>query len=79
MLESGHDSSNSGSTPPETTSRAFWHPTETPNSNWRGQPKVYHTLPKPSHAQEEEARRDKVSLHSGQDGGWDYLNSLRSY
>ena len=35
--------------------RGFWHPTETSNSNWRGQPKVYQTLPKPSHAQMEQA------------------------
>ena len=43
-------------------------PTETSNSNLRGQPKLYQTLPKPSHAQEEQAKfRDKVSLHSGQD------------
>ena len=46
------------------------------NSNCRGQPKLYQTLPKPSHAQEEQ---DKVSLHSGQDRGWDYFNSIRSY
>ena len=36
-------------------------------------------MSKPIHAQEEQAHRDKVSLHSGQDGGWDYFNSLRSY
>ena len=47
--------------------------------NWRGQPKLYQTLPKRSHAQEEQAHRDKLSLHSGQDGGWDYFTSLRSY
>ena len=76
---SGHGSSSSGSTLLETTSRGFWHPTETSNSNWRGQPKLYQTLPKPSHAQEEQAHRDKVPIHSGQDGGWDYFNSLRSY
>ena len=29
--------------------RGFWHPTETSNSNWRRQPKLYQTLPKPSH------------------------------
>ena len=75
----GHGSSSSGSTLPETTSRGFWHPSETSKSNWRGQPKLYQTLPKPSHAQEEQAHRDKVSLHSVQDGGWDYFNSLRSY
>ena len=57
----------------------FWHPTETSNSNWRGQPKLYQTLPKPSHAQKQQAHRNKVSLHPGQDGGWDYFNSLRSY
>ena len=45
----------------------------------RGQPKLYQTLPKPNYAQEEQAHRDKISLHSGQDGGWDYINSLRSY
>ena len=61
---SGHSSSSSGSTLPETTSRGFWHPTEASNSNWRGQPKLYQTLPKPSHAQEEQAHRDKVPLHS---------------
>ena len=44
---SGHGSSSSGSTLPETTSRGFWHPTETSNSNWRGQPKLYQTLPNP--------------------------------
>ena len=76
---SGHGSSSSGSTLPETTSRRFWHPTETSNSNWRGQPKLYQTLPKPSHAQEEQAHRDKVPLHSRQNGGLDYFNSLRSY
>ena len=48
---------------------------QTSNSSWRGQPKLYQTLPKPSHAQEEQAHRDKVSLHSGQDGGCDYFNS----
>ena len=61
---SGHRSSSSGSTLPETTSRGFWHPIETSNSNWRGQPKLYQTLPKPSHAQDEQAHRDKVPLHS---------------
>ena len=76
---SGHGSCSSGSTLPETTSRGFWHPTETSNSNWRGQPKLYQTLPKHSHTQAEQAHRDKVSLHSGQDGGWDYFNSLRFY
>ena len=74
-----HGSSSSGSTLPETTSRGFWHPTETSSSNWRRQPKLYQTLPKPSHAQEEQAHRDKVSVHLGQNGGWDYFNSLRSY
>ena len=74
-----HGSSCSGSTLPETTSRGFWHPTETSNSNWRRQPKLYQTLPKPSHAQKEQAHRNKVSLHPGQDGGWDYFNSLRPY
>ena len=59
-----HGSSSSGSTLPETTSRGFWHPTETSNSKWRRQPKLYQTLPKPSHAQEEQAHRDKVPLHS---------------
>ena len=76
---SGHGSSSPGSTLPETNSRGFWQPTETSNSNWRGQPKLYQTLPKPSHAQEEQAHRDKVSLHSGPDGGWDCFNSLLSY
>ena len=76
---SGHGSSSSGSTLPETTSRGFWHPTETSNSNWRRQPKLYQTLPKPSHAQKEQAHRNKVSLHPGQNRGWDYFNSLRSY
>ena len=42
-------------------------------------PKLYQTLPKPGHAQEEQAHRDKVSPYLGQDGGWDYFNSLRSY
>ena len=27
----------------------------------------------------EQAHRNKVSLHPGQDGGWDYFNSLRPY
>ena len=63
----------------QTTSRGFWHPTETSNSNWRRQPKLYQTLPKPSHAQKEQAHRNKVSLHPGQDGGWDYCYSLRPY
>ena len=76
---SGHGSSSSGSTQPETTSRGFWHPTETSNSNWRGQPKLYQTLPKTSHAQEEQAQRSKVPFHSWQDWGWDYFNSLRPY
>ena len=64
---------------PETTSRGFWHPTKTSNSNWRRQPKLKQTLPKPSHAQKEQLRRNKISLHPGQDGGWDYFNSLRPY
>ena len=76
---SGQGSSSSGSTLPETTSRGFWHPTETSNNNWRRQPKLYQTLPKPSHAQKEQAHRNKASLHPGQDGGWDYFNSLRPY
>ena len=79
FIISGHGSSSSGSTLPETTSREFWHPTETSNSNWRRQPKLYQTLPKPRHAQKEQAHRNKVSLHPGQDGGWDYFNSLRPY
>ena len=77
--KSEHGSNSSGSTLPETASRGFWHPTETSNSNWRRQPKLYQTLPKPSHAQKEQAYRNKVSLHPGQDGGWDYFNSLRPY
>ena len=76
---SGHGSSSSGSTLPETTSRGFWHPTETSNNNWRRQPKLYQTLPKPSHAQKEQTHRNKVSLHPGQDEEWDYFNSLRPY
>ena len=76
---SGHAGISSGSTLPETTSRGFWHPTETTNGKWRGQPKLYQTLPKPSYAQEEQEHRDKVSLHLGQNGRWEYFNSLRSY
>ena len=52
---SGPGSSSSGSTLPETTSRRFWYSKETSNSNWRGQPKLSQTLPKPSHAQEVQA------------------------
>ena len=50
-----------------------------PQKRPRRQPKLYQTLPKPSHAQKEQAHRNKVSLHPGQDGGWDYFNSLRPY
>ena len=57
----------------------FWHPTGTSNSNWRGQPELHQFVPKPNHAQEEQTHWDKISLHSGQDGRWDYFNSLRSY
>ena len=38
---SGHSSSSSRSIVSETTSGGFRHPTETSNSNWRGQPELY--------------------------------------
>ena len=37
----------------ETSSGGFKHPTETSNSNWRGQPELHQIVLKPSHAQQE--------------------------
>ena len=76
---SGHGSSSSKSIVSKTTFGGFPHLTETTNSNWRGKPELYQVVRKPSHAQEEQTIWDRISLHSGQDGRWDYFNSLRSY
>ena len=50
-----HGSSSAGSIVSETTSGGFRHPTETSNSNWRGQPELHKFVPKPNHAKEEQA------------------------
>ena len=57
----------------------FRHRTELSNSNWRGQPELYQIDPKTSYAQQEPAFWDKISLHSGQDGRWNFFNSIRCY
>ena len=76
---SGHRSSNPRSIVSETTSGGLRHPTETANSNWKGEPELWQIVPIPSRAQKEQTHWDKISFHSGQDGRWDYFSSLRSY
>ena len=75
----GHGSSSLRRIASETTSGGFWHPTETSNSNWKGQSDCYQIVPKPSQAQSEQVQWDQISFHSGQDRRWNYFNSLRSY